>query len=46
MLLTSHTCGDDNSDVVDQNAVIPRISGVLDSIQLQQLAGITEKSRG
>ena len=44
MLLTSHTDGDDNSDIVNQNAVISRIPGVLDSIQLQQVAGITEKS--
>ena len=35
--------GDDNSDIVDQNAVISRVLGVLDSIQLQQVAGITEK---
>ena len=33
--------GDDNSDVVGQNAVISRVPGVLDSIQLQQVAGIT-----
>ena len=35
--------GDDNSDIVDQNAVISRVLGVLDSIQLQQVSGITEK---
>ena len=39
----SHTHGDDNGDVVDQNAVISRVPGVLDSIQLQQVAGITEE---
>ena len=44
VLLTSHTYGDDNNDITNQNAVIPRIPGVLDSIQLQQVAGITEKS--
>ena len=35
--------GDDTSDIVDQNAVISRVLGVLDSIQLQQVGGITEK---
>ena len=39
----SYTYGNDKSDVVDQNAVISRVPGVLDSIQLQQVAGITEK---
>ena len=39
----SYTYGDDKSDVVDQNAVILRVPGVLDSTQLQQVAGITEK---
>ena len=38
----SYTYGDDNSDVIDQNSVISRVPGVLDSIQLQQVAGITE----
>ena len=36
-----YTYGDDNSDAVGQNAVISRVPGVLDSIQLQQVAGIT-----
>ena len=39
----SYTNGDDNSDVVDQNAVISRVPGVLDSIQLQQVAGLTKE---
>ena len=39
----SYTYGDDNSDVVDQSAVKSRVPGVLGSIQLQQLAGITGK---
>ena len=39
----SYTYGNDKSDIVDQNAVISRVPGVLDSIQLQQVAGITEK---
>ena len=38
-----YTNGDDNSDVVDQNAVISRVPGVLDSIQLQQVAGLTKE---
>ena len=38
----SYTYGDDNSDVIDQNAVISRVPGVLESMQLQQVAGITE----
>ena len=33
---------DYNSDVVDQNTVISRVPGVLDSIQLKQVPGITE----
>ena len=37
-----YTYGDDNSDVIDQNAVISRVPGVLESMQLQQVAGITE----
>ena len=42
----SYTCGDDNSDVVDQSAVKSRVPGVLGSIQFQQVAGITgEMSR-
>ena len=39
----SYTYGDDNSDVVDQSVVKSRIPGVLGSIQLQQVAGITEE---
>ena len=39
----SYRYGDDNSDVVDQSAVKSRVPGVLGSIQLQQLAGITGK---
>ena len=39
----SYTNGDDNSDVVDQYAVISRVPGVLDSIQLQQVAGVTKE---
>ena len=42
----SYTYGDDNSDAVDQSAVKSRVPGVLGSIQLQQVAGLTgEMSR-
>ena len=42
----SYTYGDDKSDVVDQSAVKSRVPGILRSIQLQQVAGITrEKSK-
>ena len=37
----SYTYGDNNSDVVDQSAVKSRVPGVLGSIQLHQVAGIT-----
>ena len=37
----SYTCGEDNSDVVDQSAIKSRVPGVLGSIQLRQVAGIT-----
>ena len=37
----SHTYGDDNSDFVDYKAITLIFPGVLDSIQLQQVAGIT-----
>ena len=39
----TYTYGDANNDVIDQNVVISRASGVLDSIQLQHVAGITEE---
>ena len=40
----SYTYGDDDSsDFVDQNAAISRVPDVLDSKQLQQVAGITEE---
>ena len=40
----SYTYGDDDSgDFVDHNAAISRVPGVLDSKQLQQVAGITEE---
>ena len=39
----SYTYGNDNSDAVDQNAVKSRVPSVLDSIQLQQVARITEE---
>ena len=40
----SYTYGDDDSsDFVDQNAAISRVPGVLDSKQLQQVAGISEE---
>ena len=42
----SYTCGDDNSDVVDQSAVKSRVPGVLGSIQLQQVAGLTREMSG
>ena len=42
----SYTNGDDKNDVIDQNVVISRVSGVLDSMQLQQVAGITEEISG
>ena len=37
----SYAYGDGNSDVVDQSAVKSRVPGVLGSIQLHQVAGIT-----
>ena len=39
----SYKYGDDNSDVVDQSVVKSSVPGVLGSIQLQQVAGITEE---
>ena len=39
----TYTYGDANNDVIDQNVIISRASSVLDSIQLQQVAGITEE---
>ena len=39
----SYTYANDNSDAVDQNAVKSRVPSVLDSIQLQQVARITEE---
>ena len=39
----SYTYGDDNSDVVDQRAVESRVLGVLGSIQLQKVAGLTRE---
>ena len=42
----TYTYGDANTDVIDENVVISRASGVLDSIQLQQVARITEEMSG
>ena len=42
----SYTYGDDNSDAVDQSAVKSRVPGVLGSIQLQQVAGLTREMSG
>ena len=39
----SYAYGDDNSDAVVQNAVPLGVPGVLDSVQLQQVVGITEE---
>ena len=39
----SYTYEDDNSDAVDQSKVKSRVPGVLGSIQLHQVAGITEE---
>ena len=39
----SYTYGDDNSDVMDQSAIKSRVPGILGSMQLQQVAGITRE---